>query len=160
MTSSQHTTFSSSKGRFPRREQSPAKHVPPNSTLIPRNTAGPWSSAQVLQSAARQRNSLSEAQTKLQCVELWIRAWEPKADGGPSFYLTRLIQSLGRSSYTLANMTICYQPPARAADKCSLILSLGKPIIYRLSDGITLIRMYMLCFTSSCEFLSHLLGSV
>lgn len=125
-----HHVISNSESRFLRREQSPAKCVLPNSMLTLRNTAGLGSSAQVLQSAAwwKARETLSKPQTKPQCVELWIQAWELKEESGLSFYLPRLIQSLVKSSSTLSleKTTICYQPREWAVDKRPLILSLVK----------------------------------
>lgn len=52
VTSSNHTVFSNSWSRFPRREQSRSKCAFPNLMLILRNTAGPGRSAQVPQSVA------------------------------------------------------------------------------------------------------------
>lgn len=63
--------------------------------------------------------------------------WEPAAEGRmwTEFLLYEAHSESGGVllDSVAANRTICYQPTARAADKCSPVLMLGKPVISRLS---------------------------
>ena len=132
-----HTVLSTSWSHFPRREQSLSKCVLSKLMLILRNTAGRRRWAQVPQSAAR-RKALKKPQPSPNKAAVCGVLDQSLLAVGRMWTEFLLNEAHSESSQVLlhsvpANRTICYQPTARAADKCSLILSLGKPIIYRLS---------------------------
>ena len=166
MTSRHHTThvLSSGQSHLPRREQSPAKCVLPNSMLILRNTAGlgELDAGSTKCCLAESSRNLRQEPNKAAVYG----ALDPSLGAAGGKWTEFLLNQPHSES---SQVSLDSEPGehgnwlSASSGSCGSTPSdpvFGKTKICRLSEGITIIRMYTLCFPSSCGYLRHLFKSV